>query len=250
MQLIFDIQDCFKLRSQKSYWRQYKSLVIRENTIHRLDTNKSVQLIIYIDPSLNIARKIKSAFLNGCEISDLKNGIRDLISIGMLQKSLLNPDESILKMLIQKIIKNLVNGITESSKDDRVKQINQFIQYDRTVLSTRILAPKVYLSESRLRSLFKQQTGISIHQNILWNRMIQSMVQLMNGSNISDAAFYAGFEDNSHLHKTMIKIFGVHPSIFMKNNKEFNIISYGKSPLKIESSIYNEQFKFEENIVC
>jgi AraC-like DNA-binding protein len=250
LQLIFDIQDSFKLRTQQSYWRNYKSLVIKENTIHRLDTNKSVQLIIYIDPSLNIAKKIKSTFLNGCEISDLKNGIRDLISVGMLQKSLLNPDESISKILIQEIIKNLINGFTKCSKDDRIKKIEQFIQCNPTVLSTQILAPKVFLSESRLRALFKQQTGVSLHKNILWNRIIQSIGQLMNGSNIAEAALYAGFEDSSHLHKTMLKIFGVHPAAFIKSNKIFNIVSYDRSPLKIESATYNDQFILEDNIVC
>jgi hypothetical protein len=147
LQLIFDIQDSFKLRTQQSYWRNYKSLVIKENTIHRLDTNKSVQLIIYIDPSLDIARKIKSTFLDGCEISDLKYGIRDLISVEMLQKSLLNPDESISKILIQEIIENLIYGITKCSKDVRIKQIEQFIQRDQTVLSTRILVNRQYFKD-------------------------------------------------------------------------------------------------------
>jgi AraC-like DNA-binding protein len=250
LQLIFDIQDRFKLQTKQSDWRNYKSVVIKENTIHRLDTNKSVQLIIYIDPSSNIAERIQSTFLNGCEISDLNNGIRDLIPVGMLQKSLLNPDESISKTLIQEIIKNLICGITKCSKDDRINQIEKFIQHDPTFLSTQTLAAKVFLSESRLRVLFKQQTGVSIHKNILWNRMIQSIGQLMNGSNIADAALYAGFEDSSHLHKTMAKIFGVHPAAFVKSNKIFNIVSYDRSPLKIESVTYSDQFIPEHNIVC
>jgi AraC-like DNA-binding protein len=250
LQLIFDIQDSFKLRTHKSYWRHYKSLVIKQNVIHQLDTNKSVQLIIYIDPSLDIAEKIKSVFLHHREIFDLEVEIRNLVSVKTLQNSLLNPDETILRKLIHEIIKNLLNGITVSNEEDRIKQIKHLIQSDPTVLGARILATKVFLSESRLRTLFKQQTGISLHRYILLNRIIQSICRIMNGCNISDAALYSGFEDSSHLHKTMVKLFGEHPSAFINKNKELNIIFYDKSPLKIKSAIYNEQFILEENIVC
>lgn len=250
LQLIFDVQGSFKLRTQHSYWRNYRSLVIKENTIHRLDTNKSVQLIIYIDPSLDIAEKIKSIFLGGSELSALETGITDIISVEHLQKSLLIPDESLLRRLTQEIIKKLVDGINTCSVDNRIKQIKQFIQQDPTILSVQILAQEVFLSESRLRALFKQQTGISLYRYIILNRLIQSIRQLMNGSSIEEAALYAGFEDSSHLHKTMIKMVGLRPSGFIKNNKELNIMYCGRFPMRIESAMYNEQFIFEKNIIC
>jgi AraC-like DNA-binding protein len=184
------------------------------------------------------------------EIFDLEVEIRNLVSVKTLQNSLLNPDETILRKLIQEIIKNLLNGITVSNEEDRIKQIKHIIQCDPTALDIPTLATKVFLSKSRLRTLFKQQTGISLHRYILLNRIIQSICRIMNGSNISDAALYSGFEDSSHLHKTMVKLFGEHPSAFINKNKELNIIFYGKSPLKIKSVIYNEQFVLEENIVC
>ena len=226
LQLIFDIQESFKLRTQKSYWRKYKSLVIKENVIHRLDTNRSVQLIIYIDPSLDIAEKIKCAFLHNSEILDLEVEIRNLVSVKTLQDSLLSSDKSLLRKFIREIINTILNGITVCTEENRIKQIKYLIQYDPAVFDTRMVATKVFLSESRLRALFKEQTGISLHKYILWNRLMQSICRIMNGSNIHDAAIYAGFEDSSHLHKTMVKLLGEHPSSFINRNKELNKILF------------------------
>lgn len=49
LQLVFDIQNNFRLKLKDGHWQTYKTLIIRENVVHQLDTNKSVQLIIYLD---------------------------------------------------------------------------------------------------------------------------------------------------------------------------------------------------------
>jgi len=249
LQLVFDIQEKFKLRTTNSDWQDYKSLIIKDNTIHQLDTNQSAILIIYLDPSLNIAKQMKSSLLQDCEICALKTDITDLISLEELQESLLRPSESLLRKLIQKIIQKLGNGLRLPIEDYRVKEIKEFVIISSANLRIQTLARKVFLSESRLRALFKKQTGVSIHRYILSNRLIQGISLLMNGCSIADAAFFAGFEDSSHLHKAMTKHFCVRPSEFIKNNKEMKIVICNSSPMRLESAIYNEQFRFQKNIV-
>src|ERR1700744_5168082 len=63
MQIIVDIQGSFKCKINNGEWEQYKNLVIRENVIHQLDTNDSVQLLIYLDAETTVAKKIKSEFM-------------------------------------------------------------------------------------------------------------------------------------------------------------------------------------------
>ena len=249
LQLVFDIQEKFKLRTPDSDWKEYTSLIIKENTIHQLDTNKSVILIIYLDPSLNIAKQMTSMFLKDCEISSLKTDIKDLISLGELQQLLLEPDESLQRKLIQKILQKLAKGFIRPEEDCRVKQIKEFVISDPLNVKIQILANKVFLSESRLRALFKHQTGVSIHRYVLMSRLIQSISLLMNGNNVADAAFSAGFEDSSHLLKAMRKQFRLLPSEFIKNNKEMNIMVCDSSPMRLEAAIYNEQIRFQKNIV-
>src|ERR1700749_162734 len=64
MQIVVDIQDGFKCRINDDEWKSYKNLVIRENVIHQLDTNDSVQLLIYLDARTIIVQEIKSKFMD------------------------------------------------------------------------------------------------------------------------------------------------------------------------------------------
>ena len=41
----------------------YKSLIIRENAIHQLDTNDSVQFPVYLDAQCEMAKRIKVKYL-------------------------------------------------------------------------------------------------------------------------------------------------------------------------------------------
>jgi AraC-like DNA-binding protein len=42
----------------------------------------------------------------------------------------------------------------------------------------------------------------------------------MAGRTVSDAAFEGGFSDSSHLHKMMVRVFGISPSDFLQKNKQ------------------------------
>jgi len=68
MQLMFDLRGQFKFRIQKKDWGSYKSLIIKENAIHQLDTNGSVQLIVYLDASCKTAIAIKEKYLKQYQI--------------------------------------------------------------------------------------------------------------------------------------------------------------------------------------
>ena len=68
----------------------------------------------------------------------------------------------------------------------------------------------------------------------------------MNGHAIQQAALEAGFTDNSHLHKLMVKMFGISPSQFIKSNQLFNIIICDSEPLNFVSNVYNRNGDLEK----
>ena len=68
----------------------------------------------------------------------------------------------------------------------------------------------------------------------------------MNGYMVNEAALEAGFTDNSHFYKMMIKMFGISPSQFIKSSQFFNIITCDNSPLNFETSVYNKQGNLEK----
>ena len=114
-----------------------------------------------------------------------------------------------------------------------------------SALSVKSIADEVCLSESRLRALFKAETGIPVYSYIMWARLRYAINKIINGYTVNDAALEAGFTDSSHFHKMMVKMFGISPSYIFKNNKSFNIIMCDTIPLNFETSVYNKYGEVE-----
>lgn len=79
------------------------------------------------------------------------------------------------------------------------------------------LAKKSFMSESRLRELFRQQYGTTIYQYVLDCRMEKAR-ELLSGGNyqVKDAACFAGYSNISHFSETFRKKFGCTPSEYIK----------------------------------
>jgi len=253
MQIIVDIQDHFRCRVGNDNWQTFKNLIIRENTPHQLDTAGSVQLIIYLDVETTIARQIRARYLpekkDACA-PDLH--LADFIKPNELQQTLLRPDPALLLTIIGQILRALAgqNPVeTHSSKsaipvpkpDERIANVERLLS-STPPADTNIpwLAAQVHLSVSRLRSLFKQQTGVSLYKYILWARIRFAINRIMAGSPINDAAWEAGFTDNSHFHKMLVHMFGISPSQFIRDHHTMDILTCDTSPLNFETKVYDE----------
>ena len=74
-----------------------------------------------------------------------------------------------------------------------------------------------FLSESRLAHLFKKQLGISVHQCILWKKILLAVLKSREGYSLTECAHYVGFSDSSHFNKVFYKMFGVNPFFVLKD---------------------------------
>jgi AraC-like DNA-binding protein len=74
-----------------------------------------------------------------------------------------------------------------------------------------------FLSESRLSHLFKNQLGISVHQYILWKKILLAISESTKGYSLTECAHYVGFSDSSHFNKVFYKTFGVNPFFVLKS---------------------------------
>jgi AraC-like DNA-binding protein len=239
MQLVLDIQKDFRFRVKNGPWGVYKSLIIKENVIHQLDTHHSVQLIIYLAADSRIARAIKVAGLLEKDSYSPDLNIFHVVNSNELEQALVNPEPSRLRGLIDKILQSLALEIGIVSGDKRITMIEQTISTQAPEeVSVKLLAEKVYLSESRLRSLFKEKTGVPLHRYILWNKIRFATNRIMAGDSVQGAAMEAGFTDSSHLHKMMVKMFGRSPSGFLKNNQSRHFVLCDKDPLDFKTRYY------------
>jgi len=244
MQILVDIDARFKCRVGDGPWLTCKNLIIRENIPHQLDTNGSVQLIIYLDTETTAAKAIKTRYPGDAAQPDLD--LFSVISPDQLQQSLLKPDPQSLLTIVSSILRTL-SGEPQKNTDPRIRQIEKAIETGRPdELNTATLAAKVHLSESRLRALFKEQTGVSLHKYILWGRIRYAINRIMTGSPINDAAWEAGFTDNSHFHKMLVTMFGISPSQFLRDNKTMEIFTCDHSPLNFETKVYDANGQVEK----
>ena len=74
------------------------------------------------------------------------------------------------------------------------------------------MAARCDLSSSRLRTIAKQQLGVSLSALIVWRKLVKSMEVLASGSTLSEAAQAGGFSDQAHFSRTTRKMFGITPS--------------------------------------
>ena len=240
MQIVLDTQKDFRFKTKNSSWHTYKTLIIKENVMHQLDTHDSVQLIIYLDAESRIAQAIKSKYLAESDIYPVDLNIFHFVNSKELQLALLTPGPSVLENIINRILGSLSLDISDIAIDERILITEQTISTEHPGLTTiKSLADKACLSESRLRSLFKKVTGVSLYRYILWNKIRYATNLIIAGYTVNDAALEAGFSDSSHFHKMMVQMFGISPSKFLKDNKTDNLVMCDRSPLHFETRVYN-----------
>jgi AraC-like DNA-binding protein len=234
VQLVVDLKNKFLFRIGGSEWKQYKSLVIKENVAHQLNTNDSLQLIIYIDAVSATAKKISDKYLKDRDVFDPEITFSPVEEI-LFHQNLVKPNKRSLQLLIELILNRLTDLTPEIAADERITKVLELIKRtDVADLSIQYLAAKVFISPSRLRMQFKQKVGISLHNCIIRYKLLSAITEIINGSSIKDASYKTGFNDSSHFNKLMLKTFGINPSSFLRENKNFSIIREDKS-FKLET---------------
>jgi AraC-like DNA-binding protein len=82
------------------------------------------------------------------------------------------------------------------------------------------VAREVYLSPSRFRHLFVEQTGMGLRPYVLWRRFVRAWELLATGESVSFAAHGAGFSDSAHFTRTSRQTFGFPPSLLQVDQSQ------------------------------
>lgn len=67
------------------------------------------------------------------------------------------------------------------------------------------------LSESRLRTLARDQLGLPLSTWLIWRKLERTTRALQEGTTLSEAAASGGFADQAHLARAMRRMFGITP---------------------------------------
>lgn len=100
--------------------------------------------------------------------------------------------------------------------DERVLKAILFINENFRLENNSIqdIAKQVFLSPSRLTTLFKQQMGSSITKYLLWTRLRNAIFSILTEKDktLTTIALENGFYDSSQMIKYMYHMFGISPS--------------------------------------
>lgn len=123
---------------------------------------------------------------------------------------------------IHVIINALLSKLPTNPYDERVTKIVEYIKtnYFKQDITPQTFADLVFLSPSRLASLFKQQTGSSLSKYLLWTRLRQVIYLALSDKerSLTDIAYDTGFYDLPQLNKYMYEMLGMPPKALKFNS--------------------------------
>ena len=183
--------------------RSGNTFLITPLTPHSI-SSKFPLTIIYLEPQSELAYKLlkKTNKENISTISlsdltiDLSSGYNNLIQS--------------LSLLASKPSQNI---------DDRLLRALHLLSNNPGENTISNIAQKCRLSESRLRTIARQQLGISLATWHLWCKLQMSINSYNNTTPLVQAAINGGFSDQAHLNRTMRRMFGINPSTAIESIK-------------------------------
>ncbi|WP_343631325.1 AraC family transcriptional regulator [Fluviicola sp.] len=186
--------------------------LIKPQVKHHCIAEKGTLNILNIEPYSTVGLDLASRFQkdqdsivfgSAAEISDF------------FQTGTENPD-------IQPILSALLSKEEPVQYDERVTKIVEYIKANsfQQDITPQTFADIVFLSPSRLASLFKQQTGSSLSKYLLWTRLRESIYLTLSDKEktLTDIAYDCGFYDLPQLNKYMYEMFGMPPKALKHNS--------------------------------
>lgn len=222
IQIILSIGDKFRVQLENKIIHS-KAIIIDSNIEHRLTGKNDTQISLLIEPESLYGKAITSNILYKKNVLIFDYTLPNIF-YAQLKNYVLSKHTHIEDII--DLIFNYLNISISSLKeiDERVKTVVRIIKKsDQKQFTICNLANYVYLSESRLQHLFKEQIGISIKRYLLWSKMVDAIRIIANNNNFTFAAHKAGFADSAHISRTCKRMFGITLSDLFKSSSSIQV---------------------------
>jgi AraC-like DNA-binding protein len=221
LQIIVSKDNPFNMRVEKSQWKSYRSLIINSDQPHECILENGQVFFLGIDPESNSAINIRENYLKDSHYTSIPEIlIDDFIKEMATRLADVTNCREVLDT-VNKFILSL-SGIPGNKVeiDVRIETVINILKNNPgKKIKLGDLSKEVYLSETRLVHLFKEQTGIPIRKYILWHRINSAVKEIINGKSLTEAAYLADFSDAAHFSRTFRRMFGISASDLLKNSQ-------------------------------
>ncbi|MBD2780745.1 helix-turn-helix transcriptional regulator [Xenorhabdus szentirmaii] len=182
--------------------------IIGPNIMHKLNSSNTCSITLLIEPTdenyhlfNHLTESLPVIFLERDNIISI---INYLIESFLCRK---NPDTAIIYSLIGSYLS------CHCQFDKRIIKAISFIDsLSVKRVSSRQVADKIYLSESRFLHLFRDQVGINFRAYLLWLRLSDAIEEIHLNDSLTLVANNCGFSDTAHFSRTCKMSYGIRPS--------------------------------------
>lgn len=211
-QIVLSNDDPFTTTINGQLFGKIHGFLIKPQVAHFCQAEKGTLSVLNIEPYSNIGLMLAGRF-SPDQDHIIFNSADDIASF--FQADLVNGD-------VYDIINSLISRTPVIQYDERITKIVEYIKtnFFQQEITPQTFADIVFLSPSRLASLFKQQTGSSLSKYLLWTRLRQAIYLTLSEKDrsLTDIAYDTGFYDLPQLNKYMYEMFGMPPKALKHNS--------------------------------
>jgi len=172
-----------------------KRLVIRPMVLHAIQSDHPFRLI-YLDPQSPLALDLADRIDAGC-VANLLEGALPFAR---------DAEPAALVAELQSASRKPVSQL-----DSRLLDALDLLGERPGGLSISDAAQRCGLSDSRLRTLARQQLRVPISTWMIWRKLERAAQELTSGACLAEAALAGGFADQAHFTREMRRMFGITP---------------------------------------
>jgi AraC family transcriptional regulator len=204
---------------ERDPWTEYDAVIIPSRNPHAMDsTGIDHGAVLLIEPETPQGRALAERCGDG-GILGVPLSAFDGMHTALLSTWKAGKGPQAVVAAAQDVIRTLTAGVSPmTASDDRILRAIEYIRENLDKpLTLNEVAKEAFLSPSRFRHLFVEQTGTALRPYLLWRRFLRAWEVVMQGESLSSAAHQAGFADAAHLTRTSRRMFGFAPSALRVN---------------------------------
>lgn len=206
------------LRRAGECWTAYAAALVKPHLRHEFDGCGAAIAHVFVEPETLQGRALLARFAGPGIAAPPLEPTGDAVQRLAAGYSARADDATLID-----ITRGIIGGLTgplpaPAAASARIERAAEFVSARLAAgVSLADAAASVHLSPSRFRHLFVRETGTTFRGYVLWLRINRAVAAMVGGASWTDAAHHAGFADSAHLTRTFRRIFGINPTMLVRD---------------------------------